>query len=276
MQDRGLRAAIDAGDVAAVRAILSDRSDQLSQEISWSDGRGGGGVSSPLGYVCLARFHGLADHDRMGEIARVLLQAGAPADGDPGARETPLITAVSYYEPEVVRALIEAGADLEARGFAAPGETALAHAAYFGDPAAADLLVAAGARVNSLAEAAAVGDLGSRLTADPTAQERAWALRAAAVCERVEIIDQLLAAGTGIDAVTEEGGTALHWAAWHGKVEAVRHLVARGADPAMPDSAHHSPPLGWCRHRHCELYRPSSGHEAVEQYLDGLAAVGTS
>jgi ankyrin repeat protein len=111
----------------------------------------------------MARFHGLADHDRMVDIANALLEAGTLVDGDPGAGETPLITAVSYSELGVVQALVEAGANLEARGFAAPGETALAHAAYFGNPEAAELLVAAGARVSSLAEAAATGDLrGSR------------------------------------------------------------------------------------------------------------------
>jgi len=34
-------------------------------------------------YVSVARFHQLLDHDRIGDIARVLLAAGAPVDGDP-------------------------------------------------------------------------------------------------------------------------------------------------------------------------------------------------
>lgn len=67
--------------------------------------------------------------------------------------------------------------------------------------------------------------------------------------------------GTHIESVTDEGGTALHWAAWQGKLVPVRYLVARRANPSLVDAVHGSTPLGWCAHQHAELFRPSPGHE---------------
>ena len=276
MPDSELRTAIDSGDVEAVRAAVTARPELATEEIDWSDGCGGGDSTEPLNYICLARVHNRADHDRMGEIARVLIQAGAPVDGPPGTPETPLITAASYEEPEVARVLIEAGANLEAEGHAAaPGQTALAHAVYYANPKTAEVLIAAGARVNTLAEAAGAGVLADHLTGDASPDELAWALRAAASCGQFDSIDRLLAAGADINAETE-GATALHHVAYHGKLDAVRALVERGADPSKRDAEYDGTPLGWCRHRHNELFRPSPQHEAVEQYLEGLTAVGQS
>jgi len=268
-----LRTAIDAGDVDAVHAIVTERPELATAEIAWQESCGGGDSSEPLNYVSLARFHNLADHDRMGDITGVLLRAGAPVDGAPDTEETPLITAASYGEPGVARALVEAGANLEAAGHAAPGGTALAHAVYYGNPELAEIVVAAGARVNSLAEAAGADQLGGRPIDGSSPDELAWALRAAAVCDRPAVIDLLLAAGADFDAETE-GATALHHAASFGKLGAVRHLVERGADPSKRDAEHDGTPLSWCRHRQGELFSPSPEHQAVERYLESLTAVG--
>ena len=73
----------------------------------------------PPGYVTTMRFN----HDRLGlpvevsgsgAIARALIEAGAPVNGRPGDKETPLITAASCGDAEVARVLIDAGADIEA------------------------------------------------------------------------------------------------------------------------------------------------------------------
>lgn len=266
MSTDDLKKAIDTGDVQAVRAVVTSEPDLVSREIPWDEGCGGD-TSEPISYVSLAHFHGLSDHQRMGEIARVLLAAGAPVEGAADSEETPIVTAASYDQADVASVLAEAGADLEGRGHAAPGGTALAHAVYFGNPAAVDVLVRAGAQPRTLAEAAGAGDLSGWPLEGRGAEELAWGLRGAALCERLGVIDELLAAGADIHAETERG-PALQWAAWAGKAAAVRHLVEHGADPALRDREHHGTPLGWCRHRNSGLFRHSPGHDAVEAYLE--------
>ena len=63
-----------------------------------------------------------------------------------------------------------------------------------------DLLVAAGARIRGIEEAAAAGDVSGWLTAETPLEARIRALVMAADHERLGVIDELLAAGTPIDA----------------------------------------------------------------------------
>jgi hypothetical protein len=92
----------------------------------------------------------------------------------------------------MVRALIEAGADLEATGFAVPDGTALAHAVEFGNVEVVDVLAEAGAVIHNLIEAAGVGSLEGNDLANMPLDLRARAARAAAVCERLEVLDLLI------------------------------------------------------------------------------------
>lgn len=259
MNGEVLRRAVDAGDVEGLAGLLADRPELAVARLSWA----GNDDDLPQYYVCHARFHGLAGHDRAAELMGVLLAAGAPVDGPVGCDETPLITAASYGEPEVARVLVAAGAELEATGHAVPGATALGHAVHFGQTAVVDLLVSAGARVGSPWEAAGGGDAGPALASGP--QERAQALRAAAVNERLEVVDRLLTAGTPVD-VEVHGATVLHWAAWEGRPRAVAHLLARGADPTRRDPAHGGTPLDWSRHRGAEV-GTGADREAAERTL---------
>jgi ankyrin repeat protein len=185
--------------------------------------------TSPLTYVGMARFYGYADHDRTGDLARVLIDAGADKD-DETKNGSPLICAASHGDADVVGALLDAGADVELFDADAPSDTALRLAAAFGFPDIVDVLVAAGARVNSVIEAAGAGDMSGWSIADLSAFDRACALRAAAVNDRLDVIDQLLAAGTPIDAEVD-GAPAIHWAAEQGRQRAVEHLLANGAAP---------------------------------------------
>lgn len=45
------------------------------------------------------------------------------------------------------------------------------------------------------------------------------------------MIDQLLAASTPVNGVDKDGSTILHEAAFTGRADSVRHLLARGAGP---------------------------------------------
>jgi ankyrin repeat protein len=203
-------------------------------------------------------------------MARTLLAGGAPVDGSPDDRETPLITAASYGDASVAKVLIEAGADLDrtARADAGgvPGGTALLHAAVFGMTDVLDLLVAAGATVGGIEEAAAAGDVTDWLKPETPADAKLRALVMAADHERLDVIDQLLAADTPVDGVDPAfGGQALRTAAANGRPASVGHLLARGADPNLKDE-NGNPPLDLCRRARRE-HEDHTGHDQVEAIL---------
>jgi uncharacterized protein len=234
------RAILDGRDLAGLAALLAEDPAMATARLEhWRDHPKG---ASPLGYVAMLRYdtsRGVwRDVAGTGPLARALLDAGAPVDGDPGDPETPLITAASYGDAAVARVLIEAGADLEATAAAdaggVPGATALGHAAVFGMTAVLDVLVAAGARVCGIEEAAAAGDLDGWLDDATPADARVRALVMAADHQRLEVIDRLVAAGTPVDAVDPVWGRqALRTAAANGRSASVRHLLALGADPEL-------------------------------------------
>jgi hypothetical protein len=94
------------------------------------------------------------------EMVRLMVSAGAdpsaPATG--GDAETLLHWAASSDDVDVAAALIDAGADIEAPGGTIAAGPPLANAVGYGCWHVARLLVARGARVGSLWEAAALGD----------------------------------------------------------------------------------------------------------------------
>ena len=89
--------------------------------------------TSSLTYVGMARFYGYAAHERTGQLAEVLMQAGADKD-DETNNGSPLICAASHGDAAVVRALLDAGADVELFDADAPSDTALACPPPTGSP----------------------------------------------------------------------------------------------------------------------------------------------
>jgi hypothetical protein len=267
------RSILDERDLGRLSALLAEDSTLATAPMEhWCDHPSG---ATPLGYTAMLRYDTARGVWRAlpgtGAIARVLLEAGAPVDGQPDDRETPLITAASYGDAEVAQALIEAGADLETRAAVdaggVPGGTALLHAAVFGMTDVVDQLVAAGARIHSIEEAAAAGDISGWLDdAPPDARLRALVM--AADHERLEVIDDLIAAGTPVDATDEEfGGHPLRTAAWNARPASVRRLLAHGADPNLRDDQGRTP-LMLCREGRAAGDRP--GRDEVEAILAPL------
>lgn len=265
------REVLNSRDLGRLRRLLAEQPElaQIKME-HWRDHE----CAEPLGYMAMLRF----DHGRLGlppdlpgtgAVAQALIDAGARVEGDPADAETPLITAASYGDAEVAKVLIDAGADLEAKAApdagGVPGGTALLHAAVFGMTDVLDLLVHAGARVHSLEEAAAAGDIAGWLTPDAPLQARIRALVFAADHERLPVIDQLIDAGTPVDAVDEEWGRqALRTAAEHGRPASVRRLLERGADPSLQDKEGLTA-LDWCQPERSYLDGP--GQREVEAIL---------
>ena len=85
--------------------------------------------------------------------------------------------------------------------------------------------------------------------------------------QRLAVIDQLIGAGTPVDAVDEWGRQALRVAARHCRPASVRHLLERGADPNLRD-ADGLTALEWCQPERNDL--DGSWHREVEAILRPL------
>jgi ankyrin repeat protein len=266
------REILDRRDVEQLTAVLAqDPALAVDEMQHWCDHPQG---AAPLNYVAMLRFDTSAniwrDVTDTAQMALALIAAGAPVNGNPGESETPLMTAASYGDADVAEVLIKAGADLEATATpdagGVPGGTALLHAAVFGNTAALDVLVAAGAHILSLVQAAAVGDIADWPLANATPNDRLLALIMAADHQRLTVIDQLIAAGTPVDATDPVWGRhPLRIAAENGRPASVQRLLDHGADPTLTD-AHSRTPLQLSNAG--ELSYPTNpGHSQVQAIL---------
>jgi ankyrin repeat protein len=190
---------------------------------------------SPYGNTPLFFLAGHRD-DEGGRAAwaqgvRWLLDHGADPNvtsGDDLA--TPLHVAAAGGRHQVLQWLVDFGADPNARR--RDGMTPYRIAVRSGNEEGAAFLIERGAS----ADAVPPNDrfLGACLAGDLTSARRL-----------LERDPHLMATITG---ELEDGGTPLHWAAWHGRPRAVEALLALGADPNIRDSRFGSSPLGWTAH----------------------------
>lgn len=144
--------AIHAGQLERLRGLLAAQPGLASARIV--DEKGGSGTA----LHAAADWPGFFPHGS--EVVAVLIEAGAdpnaPVEGSWHA-ETPLHWAASSDDVEVAKALIAGGADIEAPGASIAGGGPLDDAVGYGCWRVAWLLVGAGARVDRLWQAAALG-----------------------------------------------------------------------------------------------------------------------
>jgi ankyrin repeat protein len=193
-------AAIHTGDVAALRRLLAERPRLATARLGDYDGRPDGGMSRTLLHV-VTDWPG---HYPNGPTAvAVLVGAGA----DVNARftgphtETPLHWAASSDDVEVLDALLDAGAQIDAPGAVIGGGTPLDDATAFAQWQAARRLVERGAHT-TLWHAATLG-----------------------------LLDQLQASFTGPARPELEEVGDVFWGACHGgQLQAAQFLLDHGAD----------------------------------------------
>ena len=153
--------------------------------------------------------------DDLAEVEKLLSQGADANVIDRHFDSTALEQAVSHANLKMVKALLEAGADINAEDRA--GRTALM---MLDEDATADLVRAL---LDAGAEVKVRDDDGNS------------ALAHAAAGSTAEVVRQLLDAGAKINMRNEAGRTALMLAAEAGELENVRALVAAGADYNLKD-----------------------------------------
>jgi len=188
------------------------------------------------------------------------------------SHQTPLHFAVRMRRPAMVELLLELGAD----PFATDDD---AHSVVFysagseGDPAILRSILASDvtrpsdrdARADGVLRLIAALSLGELATADalvhdPSLLNGGDALRLASQRADVQAVRWLLAKGADPNARGQEWDslnvTPLHMAAGCGAADVVRALLDAGADPHVRDSRFESEPIGWAEHfGHVEAQR---------------------
>jgi uncharacterized protein len=171
-------------------------------------------------------------------MAEALLKAGADPNAKLPSGTTILMTAARTGNPDIVRMLIEHGADVNAKGDQY-GETALVWAVSENHPEAAQVLIAHGADVNARSselkhEKDRFG-LEGVLTILP---HGSWTpLMYAARQGSLDAARTLVDAGANLNLTDLDRTTALLFAIINGHYDTAAMLTEKGADPNLADPA---------------------------------------
>ena len=191
------------------------------------------------------------------DMARALLEAGAEVDAKDEFGSTPLLNEVSgRADPETVKVLLDAGANIHATQSDRPTDRQVIH--FANTPEIIDILIAAGADINALSGENwtplhnNVAYLGSAQTAKKMIAAGAnvnakdnrgrTPLMMAARANRINRVKVLLEAGANVNDVDENGYSALMLAACTDKgersiqnspMQVITELIKAGADINM-------------------------------------------
>ncbi|MGD1029860.1 MAG: ankyrin repeat domain-containing protein [Opitutaceae bacterium] len=231
--------------------------------------------NSPLNFLL-----GWQPHDHVRRGIEWLLDHGADPNVTSGAKErTPLHAAIANgWDKDFIRRLLDRGANPASRSKDGRSVYAIAVAAGRDDVAA--LLRERGADDDALPldrflGACMRGDAPTArafLAQDPILlgklpQEDPALVFTAAREGRAATLVLLAEFGFDLAAADSDGATPLHWAAWHGRVEAVKVLIAAGADIDRRDNRFDAFPLGWCDHGWANCQDPEGDYLRVAELL---------
>ncbi len=172
-------------------------------------------------------------------LAELLIQRGGNCDTPDTKGMTPLMHAVSGDSEDIVKLIINKGADVNAREIRGK-RTALVLAIYAGKIDMAKLLLSKGADIHTKDKD---GD-GVILAALPVESKSIFFARPVAGKKRNEtsgILDLLIAEGANINMVNNHGKTPLIVVIKNKEVKNVQLLLSRGADPSQSDKRGISP-----------------------------------
>lgn len=191
-------AAVRAKDLRAVKRLIAE-------DTALAGARNAKGEYA----VMVAMYAGAAD------IAAYLIERGATLDtfSAAAAGNLPALERSLAADPPTVNA------------FAPDGWTALHLAAFFGQAAAARLLIERGARVEAISR-------------NPSAN---MPLHVAAARGHGTLAELLIERGADVKAPAGGGWTPLHLAAGSGHEDVAARLIARGADPRAREAQGHTP-----------------------------------
>ena len=236
----GLRSAVHAGDVEAVRRLLRNDPALATARLGSKDS----GTATPLHLV--TDWPGYFPNGP--QIVRLLIDAGADPNALTTSRgaettgpgdETPLHYAASSDDADVAEALIDGGADTEKPGGSIG--TPLDNAVGYGCWHVARLLVARGACVDKAWHAAALGMLGrldAVLGSDPPPEDVSQAFWHACAAGQRRAAEYLLSRGADLNWEPDYAyGTPLDAASGHStrQENVITWLRGRGARSAGSD-----------------------------------------
>lgn len=244
-------AAMDAGDVAKLDALLAQHPRLLAERADPSDP---GYFHRPYLIWHIAQNPIRQEYvpANVLDVLRTLL-AHARSANTPGLEDQLTYTLGLVATGRVARehglqialidALVDAGAQLEGDLGAVLGH---------GEYAAARRLLELGAPLSLLAAVSLdLWDDANRLVATATPEEKTDALQTAAYLGKTDAVDFLLQHGADPAVGSRRihsHSTPLHQAAWSGSLPAVKALVAAGAPLDVRDTMWNGTPLGWAEH----------------------------
>ena len=249
-RDAPLIAAVRAGDVETVRALVGDTTVDVNQTepdgataLHWAVHRSeailvdllleaGADVAATNRYgvqpIALAAENGNAT------ILEALLDAGADPNAALPEGETVLMTAARAGDADAIRLLLVRGADPNARdGFR--GQTALMWAASRNNAGAIHALAELGADIHARTETGGRPPSGSRMFYAPH-PTGFTALMFAARAGHLDALRVLLETGADINDTLSDGQSALVVAVANANWELADYLLDRGADPNLADA----------------------------------------